>query len=203
MERVIAYVDGYNLYYGLREKGWKRFYWLNIQAMVRHLLKPGQTLVATKYFTTIIKRPEDRRRRQAVFLEALQTLGDFRIYFGHFLADTVSCRNCGYTYETHHEKMTDVNISVELMSDAFQDEFDTALLISADSDLVGPVKTVHRLFHDKRVVVAFPPGRSSKALKQVASAQINVGRNVLAKSVFPDQVVKPDGYILRRPAEWQ
>lgn len=29
MERVIAYVDGYNLYYGLRAKGWKRYYWLN------------------------------------------------------------------------------------------------------------------------------------------------------------------------------
>jgi len=38
MQRVIAYVDGYNLYHGLREKGWKWFYWLNIQAMVQNLL---------------------------------------------------------------------------------------------------------------------------------------------------------------------
>ena len=30
------------------------------------------------------------------------------------------------------EKMTDVNIAVELMQDAFQDAFDTAILISAD-----------------------------------------------------------------------
>jgi uncharacterized LabA/DUF88 family protein len=89
------------------------------------------------------------------------------------------------------------------MTDAFQDQFDVALLVSADSDLVGPVKAVRRLFGLKRVVVAFPPGRSSKALKQVANVQIYVGRNVLAKSVFPDQVVKPDGYILRRPVEWQ
>jgi len=203
VERVIAYVDGYNLYYGLREKGWKRFYWLNIQAMVGHLLKPGQMLVVTKYFTTIVKKPEDRRRRQAVFLEALQTLHDFQIYYGHFLADTVSCRNCGHTYETYHEKMTDVNISVELMSDAFQDRFDIALLVSADSDLVGPVKAVQRLFSHKRVVVAFPPGRSSKALKQAADAQIYVSRSVLAKSVLPDQVIKPYGYVLRRPVEWR
>jgi len=203
MERVIAYVDGYNLYYGLREKRWKRFYWLNIQAMIGHLLKPSQMLVATKYFTTIIKQPEARRRRQAAFLEALQTLDDFQIYYGHFLADTVRCRNCGHTHRAFHEKMTDVNISVELMSDAFQDQFDVALLVSADSDLVGPVKAVQRLFSHKRVVVAFPPGRSSKALKQAASAQIYIGRSVLAKSVFPDQVVKPDDYILRRPVEWR
>ena len=202
MERVIAYVDGYNLYYGLREKGWKRFYWLNIQEMVKHLLKPGQILITTKYFTTIVKRPQDRHRRQAVFLEALRTLDEFTIYYGHFLVDTVSC-NCGHTHETYHEKMTDVNIAVELMTDAFQDQFDVALLVSADSDLVGPVKAVRRLFGHKRVIVAFPPSRSSKALRQVANAQIYVGRDVLAKSLFPDQVVKPDGYVLRRPMEWQ
>ena len=56
MERVIAYVDGYNLYYGLRQKGRKRLYWLNIQAMVKHLLKSDQMLVDTKYFTTVVKR---------------------------------------------------------------------------------------------------------------------------------------------------
>ena len=203
MERTIAYVDGYNLYYGLREAGLKRFYWLNIQAMVRHLLKSGQTLVATKYFTTIIKQPEDRRRRQQVFLEALGTLGDFQIYYGHFLANEVHCHKCGHVHQAFHEKMTDVNISVELMTDAFQDRFDVALLVSADSDLVGPVKAVRQLFSGKRVVVAFPPDRTSKALKQVANAQIYVGRDVLAKSIFPDQVAKPDGFILHRPAEWR
>ncbi len=203
MERVIAYVDGYNLYYGLREKGWKRFYWLNIKAMVGHFLRPGQKLVATKYFTTIVNYPEAKRRRQSSFLEALQTLSDFQIYYGHFLADSVSCRECGHTYRTYHEKMTDVNISVEMMSDAFQDQFDVAFLVSADSDLVGPVKAVQRLFAHKRVVVAFPPARSSKALKQAAGAQIYVSRTTLAKSLFPDQVVKPDGYVLRCPPEWR
>jgi len=201
--RVIAYVDGYNLYYGLREKGWKRFYWLNLQTMVGNLLKSEQTLVATKYFTTIVKHPQGKRKRQTIFLEALQTLHNFRIYYGHFLTDTVICGRCGHTYKTHHEKMTDVNISVELLSDAFQDQFDVALLVSADSDLVGPVRAVQRLFSRKRVVVAFPPARSSKALKRVASAHIYIGRDVLAKSVFPDKVVKPDGYVLRRPAEWR
>jgi len=202
MERVIAYVDGYNLYYGLRQKGWKRFYWLNIQAMVTHLLKPGQKLVATKYFTTTVRRPEGRRKRQALFLEALETLSDFQIHYGHFLADVVNCRNCGHTYETYHEKMTDVNISVELMSDSFQDQFDVALLVSADSDLVGPVRAVRRLFSHKRVVAAFPPDRSSKALKQAANAQIYIGRDVLAKSTLPAVVVKANGFILRRPLEW-
>lgn len=203
MERVITYVDGYNLYYGLRGKQWKWFYWLNIQLLAENLVKPDQKLVATKYFTTIVNHPEGRHRRQAVFLEALQTLPKFEIFYGHFLATPVTCRNCGHTYETHHEKMTDVNIAVELMTDAFQDKFDTALLISADSDLVGPVRAMRRLFSKKKVIVAFPPARSSVALQRTARGFYFIGRDKLSKSVFPDEVTKPDGFTIRRPAEWR
>ena len=203
MERVIAYVDGYNLYHGLRDRQWKWFYWLNIQLLAQHLIKPDQQLVITKYFTTIINYPEGRHRRQAIFLEALQTLPDFEIFYGHFLSTQVTCHQCGHTYETHHEKMTDVNIAVELMTNAFQDKFDTALLIIADSDLVGPVKAMKRLFEKKRVVVAFPPARSSAALQRAAHGFYFIGRDKLSKSVFPGEVVKPDGFTLRRPAEWR
>ncbi len=203
MERVIAYVDGYNLYYGLKTMGWKHLYWLNIQAMVKQLLRENQDLVATKYFTTIVKRPLDKNKRQMVFLEALQTLENFQIFYGHFLSSTVTCSNCGHTYETHHEKMTDVSIAVELMSDAYQDRFDVSLLITADSDLVGLVRTVQHLFSQKRVVIAFPPGRSSAALRSEANRVIHVDRNTLTKSLFPDRVIKPNGYVLNRPARWR
>jgi uncharacterized LabA/DUF88 family protein len=203
MKRIITYIDGFNLYYGLRAKGWKRFYWLNLRQVVLHLLKSDQTLAATKYFTTIVTSPEDQNRRQATYLEALATLPDFQIYYGHYLADTITCRNCGHTYTTHHEKMTDVNIAIELLSDAFEDRFDVALLISADSDLVGPVQRVRSLFPQKQVVAVFPPARYSNALKSVVAGTLHLGRVILAKSMFPDEIVKPNGFVLRRPAEWR
>jgi len=202
MERVIAYIDGYNLYYGLREKGWKHLYWLNIKLLVENLMRPGQALIVTKYFTTIVREPGGRHQRQAVFLEALQTLTDFQVFYGHFLSDTIACRHCGYTYQTHHEKMTDVNISVQMMTDVYCDRFDTALLMSGDSDLLGSVRAVRELFSAKRVVVAFPPARSSKALQKATNAYFTVGRRELAKSLFPDPVVKADGHVLHRPTEW-
>jgi uncharacterized LabA/DUF88 family protein len=203
MERVIAYIDGFNLYFGLRSKGWKRFYWLNIQKVAQNLLKPGQGLVATKYFTAKVKSPPDKQRRQVRYLEALATLSDFHIYYGHYLADKITCRKCGHTYTTHHEKMTDVNIATELLTDAFQDSFDVALIISADGDLVGPVKRVKQLFSKKRVIVVFPPKRHSVALKNVSDACLHLGHAVLARSLFPDQVVKADGFVLQRPSKWQ
>jgi len=203
MERVIAYIDGFNLYYGLRSKGWKRFYWLNLQTLSQQILKPHQRLVYTKYFTSIVNRPVSKHRRQSLYLEALQTLPDFRTYYGHFLENTVTCRSCRHSYQTHHEKMTDVNIAVELMVDAFEDSFDTALLISADSDLIPPIQAVQRLFSSKRIVVVFPPRRISNSLKQITNGYIFINRNILAQSVLPDRVIKPDGVVLQRPSMWR
>lgn len=203
MQRVIAYIDGFNLYYGLREKGWKKYYWLNLRQVALHLLKPQQILTATRYFTSIVTRPPDKHRRQATFLEALDTLPDFHVYHGHYLTDRVTCRKCGHTYTTHHEKMTDVNIATELLSDAFADSFDVALLISADSDLVSPIQKVRSLFPQKRIIVVFPPARHSNALKNAAHTSLHLDQSTLARSVFPDQVTKADGYVLRRPPEWR
>ena len=204
MQRTIAYIDGYNLYYGLRsKKGWKRFYWLNLQELAQLFLKPHQSLVATKYFTTLVTTPADKKKRQTVFIEALKTLNDFTIHYGHYLEDTVTCNNCGHTYTTYHEKMTDVNMAVELMCDAFQDRFDAALLVSGDSDLVGPIKAIKRLFPQKRIITVFPPNRVSSALKRTAHGYEHITRNILLKSVFPDQVPKPDGFVLQRPPRWK
>ena len=202
LERVIVYIDGYNLYYGLRTKGWKWAYWLNIQVLAQHLLKPAQNLVNTKYFTSIVKSPPDTQRRQAIFLEALQTLRDIQFFYGHFLSNPFTCHSCGSVHMIYHEKMTDVNIAVEMITDAFADRFDVALLVSADSDLVGPINAIRTLFPKKRVIAAFPPARNSEALKKAASGYVHIGRNVLYQSLFPDSLVKPDGIVLHRPGEW-
>lgn len=202
MNRVVAYIDGYNLYYGLRDQNWKRFYWLNLQRLAEQFLKSDEVLIETKYFTAIVKYPDDKRRRQQVFLEALQTIPNLSIFYGHFLSDAITCRQCGHTYKTHHEKMTDVNISVELMKDAFQDRFDIAFLISADSDLVSPILSIHQLFPNKKVTSIFPPERFSSALKSISARTLRMGHSELAKSLLPDQVNK-NGIILNRPDTWR
>lgn len=201
-QRVIAYIDGFNLYFGLRAAGWKRFYWLNLQTLVRNLLKPDQELVFTKYFTSRVSYPPDKERRQSTFLEALETLNEFRIHYGHYQTNPQRCRKCGNKVMIPSEKMTDVNIAVEILSDAYQDLFDVALLVSADSDLTAPVLAIKNLFPDKRIVVAFPPQRHSAQLQRLAHGSLQIGRATVAKSLFPNKVPKADGFILQKPAEW-
>jgi uncharacterized LabA/DUF88 family protein len=202
-QRVIAYVDGFNLYFGLRDSNLKRLYWLNIKLLAQNLLKQNQQLVVTKYFTARISGPPDKAKRQSVFLEALETLDDFEIYTGHYLSKTITCRNCKQSWQSFEEKMTDVNIATEMLVDAFNDGFDTALLISADSDLVRPINTIKKIFPRKRIIVFFPPKRFSADLKKAADIQLSLGHGLLAKSQFPDKLRKRDGYVLHKPESWR
>lgn len=205
MERVVAYVDGFNLYFGLRESGWRKYYWLDLPALAGAVLKPGQLLARTHYFTTRIRDNNHNspdRQRQNTYLEAIQVRG-VAMQFGHYLEKQATCRRCGHARSTYEEKMTDVNIAIQLLSDAFDDAYDTALVVSGDSDLTTPIRRVRERFPSKRVIVAFPPNRYSSELKRHATGFISIGEDKLRNSQLPDQVVKPDGFVLARPAHWQ
>lgn len=141
-------------------------------------------------------------KRQSTYIDAIQTLTDVSIYFGQYQTTPRTCRECGFVYDSSQEKMTDVNIAVELLTDAFQDAFDAAILISADSDLIAPVTAVKRLFPAKRVIVASPPGRFSANLSRTASAFLKIGHGSIEKSQFSSEVRTANGFILRKPAHW-
>ncbi len=200
MEKVISYIDGYNLYHGLKSQGWKWAYWLNIHLMVSNLLPQNQKLITTKYFTTRVSVPEDKRLRQQKFLEALGTIPEIKFFYGKYIPDDIVCRQCGHTYTTYHEKMTDVNIAVEMLTDAMKNKYDTAVLVSGDSDLVN---VIHRIKEfNKKVIILFPPKRKPRSLREAANIVIDIDTQLLSKSLFPDEIKKQDGYILKRPDAW-
>lgn len=221
--RAIAYVDGFNLYYGMKQAGFMDLAWLNLGTLSRSLLQPGCNLLSVKYCTARIRGPgpddsperaeviRGRRDRQAVYLSALETLPEVTRFEGHYLSKPLhcffcrrllECRCCAKAQKRDEEKMTDVNIATELLTDAFDDSFDVALLISADSDLVPPIRTVRSRFPEKRIVVAFPPCRRSTELGKIASTFRNIRRAALEKSQLPVEIVLPSGYRLRKPPEW-
>ena len=200
--RVIGYIDGFNLYFGLRERGWRKFMWLNLRALMEHLLKANQRLVCTKYFTSRIKGSKGKEQRQSTYIEALETLDNFQIFYGHYQLNARDCRKCNFRDYVPFEKKTDVNIAVEMLSDAFENKFDTALLVSADSDLVPAVRAIKSLFPKKRVVVAFPPKRFSAEMAAAAHAYFTILPAVLKKSLFPKQVTSRSGFLLTSPLKW-
>ena len=205
MQRVTAYIDGFNLYFGLKHSAFKRYCWLDVAALAGSLLKPGQQLAATHYFSANIRSNGHNgadQKRQNDYLEALRVQGA-QCQLGHYLEKQRRCRQCGHTWPDWEEKMTDVNIAIQLMTDAFNDAFDLARVISGDSDLTTPIRRVRERFSVKRVIVAFPPQRHSKALKQHANGHVAISENKLRASQLPDQLIKPDGFVIQRPAHWK
>jgi uncharacterized LabA/DUF88 family protein len=98
--------------------------------------------------------------------------------------------------------MTDVSIATEMLLDASNNRFDKALLVSADSDLVPPIKAIRNKYPEKGIIVAFPPSRYSTDLQKTANASLYINRANLAQSRLPNNIKKADGFILQRPLEW-
>lgn len=202
MEKVIAYIDGFNLYFGMKQNGNKTL-WLNPQKLVATLLKPNQILIETKYFTSRVRNNPDKELRQKTYIEVLETLKDFKIIYGHYQSHIETCRKCGHSYPYSNEKMTDVNIAVSMMEDAHNNLYDTAFLITGDSDLVPPINSIHKIYPIKRVFVAFPPNRSNVSVKNVAKGSMVLGRKKLLDAQFSNEVKKKDGFVLKRPENWK
>lgn len=200
---VICYVDGFNLYHGLRSKGWKKYYWLDLWALAERFLRPGQILVEVVYCTAKVKGDVQALERQLDYIDALQkTRPGVKVIYGHYLAKQVKCFKCENIYIRHEEKMTDVNIACRVLMDAVDGRFDVALLMSGDSDLVPPVRIVQERWPTKRVVVLFPPGRRSDALERTAHGRKWIAEADLRQSLLPEQVTVAPGKIVNRPSGW-
>lgn len=201
-ERVIVYIDGFNLYFGMRDAGLDKCRWLNVEKMVRKLLQAHQHLVCIKYFTSRVSNNPDKQKRQSTYIDALESIG-IQVYYGNYQDGSEECKRCGHIWRTAKEKMTDVNIATTMLVDGFNDEYDMAMLISGDSDLVPPIKAVHSNFKNKRVLVAFPPKRHNASMALVAKGSLTIGRKTLVDSQFDETTKSKTGYVLKIPSSWK
>lgn len=114
------------------------------------------------YFTASPLDP-DKSSRQSAFLNANSILhpDKFEIVRGKYINKTIMCPHCNLAINRPEEKKTDVNLSVRMMGDCFNDETDIVVLVSADTDLIPPIDFILNHFPDKKVKVYFPPANHS------------------------------------------
>ena len=209
MARVNVYIDGFNFYYGVVRN--TPYRWLDFRKLSEGLVRPGNVIHRIRYFTA---RVNDRAAsvRQNTYLRALETVRDLSIHEGHFLTHAVTLPLTDGTgmarVDRTEEKGSDVNLASYLLFDAFDQDFETALVISNDSDLVFPVSDVRRRF-DVVVGVAAPVYHAdrhpSRELVEATDFNVHITkkrRKLLRTSRFPDPVIDAEGRPIRKPAAW-
>ena len=220
--KTIIYVDGFNLYHGrLAHTAYK---WLDLKRLFSFMFIQNE-IVAIKYFSAQIE-PDlldpDKRKRQMTYWAALRTTPGLSIIEGRFrtrnrtafLADTRFPDKGVILLDAHRkptrvdivrveEKGSDVNLAVHLVADAYENRYETAIVISNDSDLVGAVLIAKS--RGKKVGIAnpHPADRRSKQLEAIADFyREEIRASYLVKSLFPPRVKTNSGTWINKPAGW-
>jgi hypothetical protein len=177
---VIAYIDGFNLYHGLRDRYGRRYLWLDLVELVGRL-RPRDSVLAVRYFTAVVRNDPPAQARQQAYLDALQT-------------------HCG--------GLLQIVYAVSLVADAAASSADLALLISADSDLCPAIRTARIVAAGRQarfgIIAAFPPRRYSHEVKKLIPGAFTLSHQDIRNSLLPGTVIEAtSGRKFSRPREWQ
>lgn len=202
MARVAAFVDGFNLYHALDDNpAFHKYKWLNLAKLVRCFVRVEDEIKAIFYFTAYATWAPKKVEKHKNYVRALELEG-VKPIFGQFRQKDRKCPKCKKAYTTFEEKETDVNIAIKLFQTAIADLYDTALIVSGDSDLIPALEAVKQTFPNKKIVVVIPIGRRAEALKHTAHAHMKMKSKHLETCQFEDEIRK-DNLVLLRPASWK
>ena len=216
------YIDGFNLYYrALRGQPYD-LKWLDLSKLSAALI-PGHEINRIRYFTAKVSStaadPTQNSRQQS-YLRALETIPNLSITYGIFknrekrgsLAKPIAGSPHVVRFKVWEEKGSDVNLASHLLVDGFQDDYDFAVVISNDTDLVEPIRLVQStLGLDVWVVNPSPPpakkgqrdnNRMHQDLRNVASVSRRIYVSTLRKSQFPNPLIDANGRTITKPASW-
>ena len=202
-QRVTCYVDGFNLYHGLKEHSKARAYrWLNLKSLAESRLLSGHVLERVVYFTSVPPWSPGKAARHETYIAALETVG-VEIVHGQFQKEFKTCfATCQLPFETFTEKLTDVNIATRIIRDAIQGVFDWAYLVSADADQAPTIRALQQVAPNVSVHVIFPPRRHSAELQQIAHhATPSLNHRALKRHVFPNSI-QFNGRTIQKPTDW-
>lgn len=202
MNRVAVFVDGFNLYHALQgNPTYHKYKWLNLDKFSKCFTSPKDNVVEIFYFTSYVTWNPGKLAKHQLYVKALQLVG-VKPIFGAFRMKDTKCRVCQKHYQIPEEKQTDVNIAIKLFQTATTDLWDTAIIISGDSDLIPAIEAVKKTFPIKKVGVAIPIGRRAEELKLITDFHRKVKTKHLETCQF-DDTISIDGAILQRPASWK
>jgi hypothetical protein len=217
--RAIVYIDGFNLYRRALS-GHPELKWLDLIKLSTNLL-PEYEIAKVHYFTSKLKynaqSDPSRLTRQEIYFRALNTqapllqttLGSFRSDDRWMIRLPLEMdKDAGFYKMVRvrkvEEKGSDVNMAVRMVADAFEGLSDISVVLTNDSDQIGPLNLIkEELGHPFGLIYPVPSSRRSKALQKTNPVFSRfVTEELILKSQFPD-VIKDDQGFFHKPERWR
>ena len=197
--RTIVYIDGFNFYHAIDDLRKEHLKWVNLWSLSESLLKPDQSLVAVKYFSAYARWKPAHYRRHRQYTAALEAKG-VTVTMSEFKERRTGCNKCGATWTKHEEKESDVFLATDIVADLYNDRFDVAIVITADSDIRPAIQHVIDT-KGKFVLVVSPPNRFANARSLNPAMSITKGR--IAKHLLEPSVTNSSGDVIAtRPTRY-
>jgi uncharacterized LabA/DUF88 family protein len=210
--RVAFFVDGFNLYHSIKsaEHHFKSLplKWLDLPSLcdsTLHLIGGGAQRSSIHFFTAFAehhrKQDPGKYARHHLYVRAL-TASKVTIHKSRFQKRQAWAEEHQTFVSVYEEKETDVAIACACLGGAAANDFDTAVMLTGDSDFIPLVDTFEKAYPKKEIRFAFPYDRVSKQLHRITPNSFKLSKESYRKHQSPNRIQLPSGKFIQIPPEW-
>lgn len=222
LNRVRVYIDWFNFYHNLKTfyPNRKHYQWLDYRKLIQNQLSENDIIKAVYFFTAYYSDNvmSERYKRHKNLNKALSVCGVNTIY-GTFISKekTVYVKQITKVrpwdhandlehideidYKTKEEKKTDVNIAVKLVEDAYENYFDTAYIISCDTDLIPAIELIKRKFPTKKLINVRIANSVGRDIQRSCHDLIELSGKMITDATMDYTIVNSQGETISIPLE--
>ncbi len=164
-EGVMIFIDGSNLYHSLKNIFSRTN--LDIGKFCRNILG-RRKLVRIYYYNAKVgmKEEPERYRHQQAFFAGVNTIPYSELRLGRLVY-------INWPNVPPYEKGVDIQLTTDLLTHSFKNNYDVAILVAGDTDYVGALQAVKDNGKNAEVAL-FGKERTSRPLREVADRVITI-----------------------------
>ncbi|MDD3083484.1 MAG: NYN domain-containing protein [Candidatus ainarchaeum sp.] len=167
MKRTHIFIDGSNLYHNLKKIGLQN---ISFRELIKLLNNDSSTKIFYYNASLDISFNQEKYWNQQKFFDSLKKIPNFNLVLCKLRKHK---RKNGFIFDI---KGDDVNLAIDLVSEAYEDNYDTATIVSGDEDFVPAIKKVQKL--GKTVINAYFKSSSSASLKKICDNSIYLNKEL-------------------------
>ncbi len=161
MERVAIFVDAENFHYGLKSiRKWYSDFYFDFEKFWKYVAKKRK-LIKVWYVTAPLKGNQSLNHDQQIMLSRMRNIKNFECKVVLCKRQEIPPKFDGMD-SRYKIKQDDVALAVEMVHEATKNNYDVAVLISSDGDMMPAVERIKEL--GKKVELVGFPNRTSTSL---------------------------------------